>query len=317
MAKEKKSDKPEVITPEENAFGIEEEIKVEEEQVAPEKEEQPAAEEAAEEPGVNGEGETPPEEGPKPEEEEPGETPIEEITPEIQELMDKKGFASISELVKSYTELEKGKTKTDQLRSTYRKALDPYAEFDGDGNIIGVKPAGKRVMEAEAPAMTREEAGEKFKESWEKDPVGTILGLGYLAAQQTLKEGKYDERLKPLEEEFSDTQLLKIIDRVAVDSEDEEFFDQYEEEIATEVEKLPEKLRKEQPEAAVRQAYLQVKSRALKKLQEGKPSKEEKPSEEETHLERPGKGAKKGPKTETEEVFEPMKEKGKPKGVFF
>lgn len=48
-------------------------------------------------------------------------------------------FKTQEDLIKSYQEIEKRATKSDQLKAQYREAMDPYVEFDADGNMIGVK----------------------------------------------------------------------------------------------------------------------------------------------------------------------------------
>jgi hypothetical protein len=48
-------------------------------------------------------------------------------------------FKTQDDVVKAYQELEKKNTREAQQRSKYREILDPYVEFDTDGNIVGQK----------------------------------------------------------------------------------------------------------------------------------------------------------------------------------
>lgn len=48
-------------------------------------------------------------------------------------------FKSQDDLIKSYQELEKRSTKAEQTRKQYRELMEPYVEFDEDGNVIGIK----------------------------------------------------------------------------------------------------------------------------------------------------------------------------------
>jgi hypothetical protein len=89
------------------------------------------------------EGETKPQaEEPKPETpvvETPAPSPIEGKTEESKEPLILGKFKTSDDVVKAYQELEKGTTKKAQLLSKYKEILEPYLEFDADGNVTGQK----------------------------------------------------------------------------------------------------------------------------------------------------------------------------------
>ncbi len=253
-----------------------------------------------------------------------GNTPIdlEKLAPEMKKIVEAKGFKTVGDLFKWTTELEKSKTISDQQRSDYRNQLAAYANFDADGKITGLKDGVKILTGKEeaprpgapaGPALSPEEAREKFMDSFDKDPVGVVMGLAMLVATQLVDSKGLDKRFAPLESDYSDRQLDVMVDKVAADSKDVEFFEEHEDAIAAEIKKIPAEKRKSDPEGTVRQAYLQVKTEVLKNL---RPKEDKKPAgDKDTTLERPGKGAKKT-KKDGSDVFEGMAQSVKTKGAF-
>ncbi len=250
-------------------------------------------------------------------------TPIDtsKLAPEMKKVVEAKGFKTVGDLFKWTSELEKSKTTSDQMKSDYRNQLAAYVNFDADGKITGLKEGVKiltgkeeapRPGAAAGPALSPEESREKFMDSFDKDPVGVVMGLAMLVATKLFEDKNFDKRFEPLETDYSDRQLDAMVDKVASDSEDEKFFEEHEDAIAAEIKKIPAEKRKSDPESAVKQAYLLVKTNVLKSL---KPKEDKKPAKEkDTTLERPGKGAKKTKKADG--VFEGMAEAAKTKGVF-
>ena len=195
--------------------------------------------------------------------------------------------------------------------------MDPYVNFDDEGSIIGVKANAPFPQQPPAqpaqPELSPEERQAKFQESWDKNPVDVIMGLAYLVAQNAMST--VDARLKPLEDKYSDEQLEAMVDKVAEETEDVEFFTQYEEQIATEIKKVPVAIRRSNPELAVTQAYLQVKSGVLKSVTQTTPAKApaKKPA---PTPERPGTG-KPLPAKPGDKVFSGMKDASESQGAFF
>jgi hypothetical protein len=83
-------------------------------------------------------------EEPKPETpvvETPAPSPVEGTTEKKEETLILGKFKTSDDVVKAYQELEKGSTKKAQLLSRYKEILEPYLEFDTDGNVMGQKAA--------------------------------------------------------------------------------------------------------------------------------------------------------------------------------
>lgn len=106
------------------------------------------------------------------------ETPAPEVTEEKQEDLILGKFKSQDDLITSYQELEKRSTKAEQTKSQYHDLMEPYVEFDGDGNVIGMKPQTPKEPEGKPQDDVWKELEDRYSRyETQYGPIGAQIRI--------------------------------------------------------------------------------------------------------------------------------------------
>jgi len=227
-------------------------------------------------------------------------------SPEFAELCKKKGIKDTQQAIKLYIDQEKEFTKRSTLLNQRTKLVEPYVQFDSEGNAIGYTEAGKKLFagggnQQNIPANNQEikqaqnaglispeqaaqlqQINANFWEQFEKNPVETLAKI-MLATAQFSNKGLKDEfgkninglseSIKPILEERENQKFLSMIDEVAQeqikagDEKAQDFIDEYAGEIEAELKKVSPEFKKANPKLAIEQAYLKVKNVKIQEWQ--------------------------------------------------